>query len=214
MTSLAVEKLAESTEFPEDWLFLHRWGKGKKDAPKKLPNGDRIVFLTVGGRTSAVVPSRQKKTGAVAADVERKGEGEGEEEEEAGSEENGEEQAVREEVSGGKRATKGAAKVVIDAEGEPNANGGASGRGKASQNTQEEPTPKALKDETEAKPKSARSKSTPVSKKRKAGDGESKPEFSEDKRAKKEKKAVNTRIEEGGDEAGGRRRSGRLSGRG
>jgi formamidopyrimidine-DNA glycosylase len=46
----------------------HRWVKGKKDAAK-LPNGDRIIFLTVGGRTSAVVPSVQKKTGEVAGDV-------------------------------------------------------------------------------------------------------------------------------------------------
>lgn len=45
----------------------YRWAKGKKDA--KLPNGDRIIFLTVGGRTSAVVPSVQKKTGEVAAEV-------------------------------------------------------------------------------------------------------------------------------------------------
>ena len=35
----------------------------------KLPNGAKIVFLTVGGRTSAVIPSVQKKTGPVAGDV-------------------------------------------------------------------------------------------------------------------------------------------------
>lgn len=46
----------------------HRWGKGKKDKDR-LPNGDKIVFLKVGGRTSAVVPSVQKKTAAVAADI-------------------------------------------------------------------------------------------------------------------------------------------------
>lgn len=46
----------------------HRWGKGKKDA-NKLPNGASITFLKVGGRTSAVVPSVQKKTGAVAGDA-------------------------------------------------------------------------------------------------------------------------------------------------
>jgi len=45
-----------------------RWGKGKKNGAK-MPNGDKIIFLTVGGRTSAVVPSVQKKTGAVAGDV-------------------------------------------------------------------------------------------------------------------------------------------------
>lgn len=69
--STAVELLAESDKFPETWLFKHRWGKGKRDDPKKLPNGAKIEFLTVGGRTSAVVPSVQKKTGKVAGDVVR-----------------------------------------------------------------------------------------------------------------------------------------------
>ncbi|KAL9598226.1 MAG: hypothetical protein Q9219_004646 [cf. Caloplaca sp. 3 TL-2023] len=67
--STAVELLAESDRFPEHWLFKHRWGKGKKDDPQRLPNGEKITFLKVGGRTSAIIPSRQKKTGAVAADV-------------------------------------------------------------------------------------------------------------------------------------------------
>ena len=66
---LAVELLADSEKFPEGWLFKHRWGKGKKDASKTLPNGARITFLTVGGRTSAVIPSVQKKTGPVAGDI-------------------------------------------------------------------------------------------------------------------------------------------------
>ncbi|KAI0477666.1 formamidopyrimidine-DNA glycosylase [Xylariaceae sp. FL0804] len=65
----AVEKLGDSDRFPEDWLFKHRWGKGKKDAATTLPNGEKISFITVGGRTSCIVPSRQKKTGRVAADV-------------------------------------------------------------------------------------------------------------------------------------------------
>ncbi|KAJ4296686.1 hypothetical protein N0V90_006734 [Kalmusia sp. IMI 367209] len=64
----AVDTLAESDKFPEDWLMKHRWGKGKKDGGK-LPNGAKITFLKVGGRTSAVVPSVQKKTGAVAGDI-------------------------------------------------------------------------------------------------------------------------------------------------
>ena len=67
---LAVELLADSEKFPEEWLFKHRWGKGKKDAPKTLPNGKRITFVTVGGRTSAVIASVQKKTGPVAGDIE------------------------------------------------------------------------------------------------------------------------------------------------
>ena len=64
-----METKADSSKFPETWLFKHRWGKGKKDSPNRLPNGEKIVFLTVGGRTSAVIPSVQKKTGPVKADV-------------------------------------------------------------------------------------------------------------------------------------------------
>jgi len=64
----AVEANADSDLFPEHWLMKHRWGKGKKEA-SKLPNGEKIMFLKVGGRTSAIVPSVQKKTAAVAGDV-------------------------------------------------------------------------------------------------------------------------------------------------
>lgn len=64
-----MDLLADSEKFPEHWLFKHRWGKGKKNQPSVLPNGEKIIFLTVGGRTSAVVPSVQKKTGAVSKDV-------------------------------------------------------------------------------------------------------------------------------------------------
>ena len=67
--SLAVDTLADKSKFPEGWLFKHRWGKGKKDKPTKLPNGSKFVYLTVGGRTSCVVPSVQKKTGPVAGDI-------------------------------------------------------------------------------------------------------------------------------------------------
>lgn len=66
--STAVSVLADSDKFPEDWLMKHRWGKGKKEQ-NKLPNGQKITFLTVGGRTSAIVPSLQKKTGPVAGDA-------------------------------------------------------------------------------------------------------------------------------------------------
>ncbi|RMZ69052.1 hypothetical protein GMOD_00002964 [Pyrenophora seminiperda CCB06] len=64
----AVEANGDSDLFPEDWLMKHRWGKGKKEA-SKLPTGEKITFLKVGGRTSAIVPSVQKKTAAVAGDV-------------------------------------------------------------------------------------------------------------------------------------------------
>lgn len=67
--SFAVDNLADSSKFPEEWLFKHRWGKGKKDSSTTLPNGSKFVHLTVGGRTSCVVPSVQKKTGPVAGDI-------------------------------------------------------------------------------------------------------------------------------------------------
>lgn len=64
-----MDLLADSSKFPDEWLFNHRWGKGKKDAPTTLPNGEKITFLTVGGRTSCVAPSLQKKSGPVAGDI-------------------------------------------------------------------------------------------------------------------------------------------------
>ena len=63
--TVAMETLADSEKFPDHWLFKHRWGKGKKNQSQALPNGDKITFITVGGRTSAVVPAVQKKTGTV-----------------------------------------------------------------------------------------------------------------------------------------------------
>ena len=65
----AVDTLADSKQFPDTWLMKYRWNKGKAKDANVLPNGDKIVHLTVGGRTSAIVPARQKKTAAVAGDV-------------------------------------------------------------------------------------------------------------------------------------------------
>ncbi|KAL7799242.1 hypothetical protein V8C37DRAFT_367097 [Trichoderma ceciliae] len=64
---LAVDKLGDSDEFPDHWLFNYRWGKGGKDAAAKLPNGEKLAFITVGGRTSCYAPGVQKKTGPVVA---------------------------------------------------------------------------------------------------------------------------------------------------
>src|ERR1700709_2132852 len=46
-------------------LFAHR-------KAGKLPSGEKIILLKVGGRTSAVVPSLQLKTGAVATEITEK----------------------------------------------------------------------------------------------------------------------------------------------
>lgn len=58
----SVDLLGNSTQFPTDWLFNYRWHK-RKNAKVHLPNGDEVVYVTVGGRTSAIVPAVQKKTG-------------------------------------------------------------------------------------------------------------------------------------------------------
>ncbi len=53
----AVEANADSKKFPPDWLFHFRWVKGSAGA--KDAHGHPITFLTVGGRTSAVVAAVQ-----------------------------------------------------------------------------------------------------------------------------------------------------------
>jgi formamidopyrimidine-DNA glycosylase len=65
----AVDKLGDSDEFPEHWLFNYRWGKGGKDAASKLPNGEKLAFITVGGRTSCYAPGVQKKSGRIVPGV-------------------------------------------------------------------------------------------------------------------------------------------------
>jgi formamidopyrimidine-DNA glycosylase len=65
----AVDKLGDSDQFPEDWLFHYRWGKGQKGAAGHLPTGEKLAFLTVGGRTSCYVPALQKKSGHIAPGV-------------------------------------------------------------------------------------------------------------------------------------------------
>jgi formamidopyrimidine-DNA glycosylase len=65
----AVDKLGDSDQFPDDWLFHHRWGKGQKGAAGHLPSGEKLAFLTVGGRTSCYVPAVQKKSGRIVPGV-------------------------------------------------------------------------------------------------------------------------------------------------
>ncbi|KAH7019415.1 Formamidopyrimidine-DNA glycosylase N-terminal domain-containing protein [Ilyonectria destructans] len=59
----SVDKLGDSDQFPKHWLFNYRWGKGAKGTAAKLPNGEKLAFITVGGRTSCYAPGVQKKTG-------------------------------------------------------------------------------------------------------------------------------------------------------
>lgn len=53
----AVNVDADYNQFPDEWLFLHRWGGGK--GAERFVGGE-IVRETVGGRTTAWVPDRQK----------------------------------------------------------------------------------------------------------------------------------------------------------
>lgn len=47
---------ADKNRLPKSWLFHHRWGK---DTTAQTSKGETILFDTVGGRTTAWVPSRQ-----------------------------------------------------------------------------------------------------------------------------------------------------------
>ena len=53
----AVAVGADDARFPASWLFHHRWGR-RSDA--YTSRGDRIVHETIGGRTTAWVPKRQR----------------------------------------------------------------------------------------------------------------------------------------------------------
>lgn len=53
----SVEVDADSDRFPQSWIFHHRWMK----KPGQI-GGNKIDFITVGGRTSAYVPALQKCT--------------------------------------------------------------------------------------------------------------------------------------------------------
>jgi formamidopyrimidine-DNA glycosylase len=52
-----------SEMFPKDWLFHYRWDKKLGKTTPKLPNGNSIVYETIGGRTTAIVPNEQLKNG-------------------------------------------------------------------------------------------------------------------------------------------------------
>jgi formamidopyrimidine-DNA glycosylase len=108
----------------------YRWDKGKKDS-NVLPNGEKIVHLKVGGRTSAIVPSVQKKTAAVAGDVDSADVSEAEKpakgrKRKVKSEDEDEDEEEKKPVAK-KAAAKGRGKVkaVKDEQDEEDVNGGA-----------------------------------------------------------------------------------------
>jgi formamidopyrimidine-DNA glycosylase len=152
--TIAVETLADTKKFPDDWIMKYRWDKGKKDS-NVMPNGEKIVHITVGGRTSAVVPSRQKKTGAVAGDVdeadlddEKPAKGK---KRKSTADEDEDEKPVAKKAGRGKKnaVTNG----VKDEEDEPQVNGGA----------EVEPPAKKGRGSTKSTPKKAEKPVTPSS---------------------------------------------------
>jgi len=60
VVATACELTVANKDFPKEWLFHYRWGKGKTGS--KMPDGSAIKFEIVGGRTTAIVESKQKKT--------------------------------------------------------------------------------------------------------------------------------------------------------
>jgi formamidopyrimidine-DNA glycosylase len=53
----AVAVDADSDRFPGTWLFHHRWGR---NAEARTSRREQILHDTIGGRTTAWVPSRQR----------------------------------------------------------------------------------------------------------------------------------------------------------
>src|SRR5712691_1120741 len=57
IVALAVKVLARKQEFPRGWLFHRRWGR---ESNAQTLRAEPIVHETIGGRTAAWVPSRQR----------------------------------------------------------------------------------------------------------------------------------------------------------
>ncbi|CUM65205.1 uncharacterized protein PRCAT00002834001 [Priceomyces carsonii] len=49
-----------SKNFPDNWLMLYRWGKGRKAPKARTIEGYTVDHETIGGRTSCFVPQLQK----------------------------------------------------------------------------------------------------------------------------------------------------------
>ncbi|KAI8982582.1 hypothetical protein BDB01DRAFT_860323 [Pilobolus umbonatus] len=60
VTEYSVSVEADESKFPMDWLMKYRWRKGKGVGKGELPNGLKLKFITIGGRTSAYAPAVQK----------------------------------------------------------------------------------------------------------------------------------------------------------
>ena len=66
VVSFAVECNADHAKFPDTWLFHFRWNKGKN---VKYMGKYKIVYSTIGGRTTAIVPHVQKQSNGVSSNL-------------------------------------------------------------------------------------------------------------------------------------------------
>jgi formamidopyrimidine-DNA glycosylase len=57
VVAFSVRVRSDSDRYPRSWLFHHRWGKR---AGATTARGEAIRHLTLGGRTTAWVPTVQK----------------------------------------------------------------------------------------------------------------------------------------------------------
>jgi formamidopyrimidine-DNA glycosylase len=189
----AVGTLAESDKFPKDWLMKYRWDKGKKSG-SQLPNGAKITFLTVGGRTSAIVPSVQKKTAAVAGDVS----------DGAGDEGSGEEEQIKPKIEGKRKAKDLEEDTASEAEAKPGR-----GRGRKTHVTE-----KNQDAETSAKTKRGR-KTNGADIKEESGTEEDEEDEAPTTKKRKSAPAKKAKAAKGdavkAEDTSGRRRSGRLA---
>lgn len=203
----AVDLLAESSKFPENWLMRYRWDKGKKGEVNRLPNGEKIVHLKVGGRTSAIVPSVQKKTGAVAGDVT-----DGEEEED---DEDVKEEEVEEKKGRGTKRKAGGSAVKEEPQTSPAQKRGR--RAKAAPDGASGDEEKAAPQASTKKGKTGRAKA--VKKEVDAGENEeAEADGAEEKNGVAAKEGANgksakSKAKTKAEPETGRRRSGRLSGK-
>jgi len=232
--NFAVDHLSDSTTFPEEWLFKHRWGKGKKNSPTILPNGAKFVHLKVGGRTSCVVPSVQKKTGPVAKDVDEDFDGDEEDEDEEenpqpkggkkasnAKKDKADESPAKPANKAARREKVGAKQEEGSAENGAGANGEADGEGdkpvtKANQSKKRKAKgEKKTEDNGILKDENTSDKERrPASKKRKSAvKAEADGVDATSKKQRKAKVEVNGTKKEAPEESSGRRRSGRVRGK-
>lgn len=58
-----VDKLGNSDQYPSHWLYHYRPNKEDSSAASRLPNGEKVPFIIVGGATNCFALGVQNKTG-------------------------------------------------------------------------------------------------------------------------------------------------------